>query len=342
MNFRTWVSLVTLVLIFFVVYFAWNEIVEAWLLLDRVNIWVWLLLIPAQFLSYYATGAMIFSYLQSKGDMKLASRWQTTRIALELNFVNHILPSGSAAGFSYLSWVLHHHGVSVGRSTMSQIIRFALTFVSFVFLIVLSVVLLTFDHMVDRNIISVSLILALISIGVTWTIVYLLSNKERLSKFAVWLTRFINKVLRIFSRKKEKRLALASVEKFFADLHQDYLEIRSDKKILLKPFLWAALANLMDIALLAIAFLALGFWVNPAVLFLGFGIASIAGVFSAMPGGAGAYDAAMIAFLVSAGTPVEIAITGTLIARITLLTGTVVFGYVFYQLTINKYGKVSK
>jgi hypothetical protein len=47
----------------------------------------------------------------------------------------------------------------------------------------------------------------------------------------------------------------------------------------------------------------------------------------------------MITFLASSGVPAEIAIAGTLLARVALLSGTVLFGYIFYQLTINKYGK---
>jgi uncharacterized protein (TIRG00374 family) len=77
-------------------------------------------------------------------------------------------------------------------------------------------------------------------------------------------------------------------------------------------------------------------------LFIAFGISSIVSVFSATPGGAGIYEAIMIAFLASAGTPTEVAIAGTLLARTTLLIGTVIFGYIFYQLTINKYGKATK
>jgi hypothetical protein len=47
----------------------------------------------------------------------------------------------------------------------------------------------------------------------------------------------------------------------------------------------------------------------------------------------------MIAFLASTGIPTEVAIAGTLLARVLLMLGTILFGYVFYQLTILKYGK---
>jgi len=102
-SFRGWLTIITLGLLAIVVVAAWPEIVKAWLLLGQVNISISLLLIPVQFFSYYATGGMIFSYLRAKGNLKDMSHWGTTRLALELNFVNHILPSGGAAGFSYLA-----------------------------------------------------------------------------------------------------------------------------------------------------------------------------------------------------------------------------------------------
>jgi hypothetical protein len=37
--------------------------------------------------------------------------------------------------------------------------------------------------------------------------------------------------------------------------------------------------------------------------------------------------------------PPDVAIAGTLLARVTLVLGTIIFGYVFYQLTVLKYGK---
>ena len=79
--------------------------------------------------------------------------------------------------------------------------------------------------------------------------------------------------------------------------------------------------------------------VNPATLFVCFGLSSIVGALTATPGGAGAYEAIMIAFLASTGIPPDVAIAGTLLARVTLVLGTILFGYGFYQQTVNKYGR---
>ena len=69
-SFRGWITIVTLALLTIVVIAAWPEIQEAWKLLGQVDLRILALLIPVQFLSYYATGGMIFSYLRAKGDLK--------------------------------------------------------------------------------------------------------------------------------------------------------------------------------------------------------------------------------------------------------------------------------
>lgn len=340
LSFRGWLTLITLVLLTVVIIAAWPEIVQAAQLMGQVDLWILLLLIPVQFLSYYATGGMIFSYLRAKGNLKDMSHWSTTRLALELNFVNHILPSGGAAGFSYLAWILSKHKVSVSRSTMSQLIRFVLTFLSFVMLLVVAMIVLAATNRIDRVIVFVGLGLVVAAVGATLFGIWLVRSKKRLEKFSGWITRTANKFVNWITRGKKPNIVkgLALLE-FFTGLNDDYLSIRRDRKILIRPFIWAAIANILDVSLIWIAFWSLGFPLDAALLFVAFGIASIAGAVSVTPGGAGVYEAVMVAFLAASGVTTEVAIAGTLLARVTLLSGTILFGYVFYQLTVNKYGK---
>jgi uncharacterized protein (TIRG00374 family) len=283
---------------------------------------------------------MIFSYLRAKGNLEDMSRWSMTRLALELNFVNHILPSGGAAGFSYLAWVLKKHKVSVSRSTMAQIIRFVLTFASFILLLIVSMVILTFRDKIEAVTIIIGLALTVVAVLGTWLGIWLIKSNERLRRFSAWLTKKVNGFVRWITRGKKRKVVKEEVFlEFFDGLHDDYLAIRRERKILIKPFIWAAIANILDVALLWIAFWSLGYPLDAALLFIAFGIASIAGAVSVTPGGAGVYEAVMVAFLAASGVTPEVAIAGTLLARVTLLAGTILFGYVFYQLTIIKYGK---
>lgn len=340
LSFRGWITVVTLVLLVAVVIFAWPEIVKAYRLLDKVDLWILALLIPVQLFSYYATGGMIFSYLRSKGDLKGVSHWSITRIALELNFVNHILPSGGAAGFSYLGWVLGKYGVKPGRSTMAQLIRFTLTFVAFVIMLVIAVIFLVADGRINRLIVVLVSVIVFMCIAVIFGAIYIIGSTRRLNKFSNWLTRTANAVVRTVTRGKKPAVVKPDViPDFFVELHQDYLSIRKDARILIKPFIWAVIANIADVALIWIAFWSLGYQVSPAILFVAFGISSLASAISVTPGGAGVYEAIMIAFLASSNVPADVAIAGTLLARVTLVLGTILFGYVFYQLTVLKYGR---
>lgn len=340
LSFRGWLTIITLVLLTIVIIAAWPEILEAWALAGQVNLWILLLLIPIQFASYYATGGMIFSYLRAKGDLKDMSHWSMTRLALELNFVNHILPSGGAAGFSYLAWVLSKHKVSVSRSTMSQLIRFVLTFLSFIMLLIVAMIVLAIEGNIDRVIVVVGTVLAVAAVGATWFGIWLVKDKRRLERFSAWLKRVVNKFVAWITRGKKSALVQGNVLlDFFVGLHDDFMAIRRDRKILVVPFIWATVANMLDVALIWIAFWSLGYPIEAPLLFVAFGIASIAGALSVTPGGAGVYEAVMVAFLAASGVTPEVAIAGTLLARVMLLSGTVLFGYVLYQLTINKYGR---
>ncbi|OYX53777.1 hypothetical protein B7Y92_01660 [Candidatus Saccharibacteria bacterium 32-50-13] len=340
MKFRTWLSIITLTLLAVVVVAAWGDIREAFGYLGKVDLWILALIIPVQFVSYFATGEMIFSYLRAKGNIRELNVLKVTRMALELNFVNHVFPSGGAAGAAYFSWLLSRHGVSSGRAIMAQIVRFALTFLSFVLLLLVALSVLIIDHSVDRVTILLSLLLAVLAVGATIGGMYLLGSKKRLDVFATWLTRSVNRIVRRVTRgKKRSILKETAITTFFVDIHDDFLAIRRDKKILTKPFLWAILANIMDVVLIYIAFWSFGVQVNPALIFIAFGLASIAGAVVVTPGGAGVYELVMVAFLTSAGVPPTTAIAGTLLARVLLMLLTIVFGYAFYQFTVVKYGK---
>lgn len=340
MSFRAWLSVITLLLIAVIIYFSRHELAHAWELLGRVNIWILLLLIPAQLLVYLAGGEMMFSYLRSKRSIDQVSKLGLARLSLEMNFVNHILPSGGVSGVSYMTWRLGKYGVPAGRATMAQVVRFAAGFVAFMTLLLLSVLVVTIDGNINRWIIFVSSVLVATMVTVIIGGIYLMSSRKRMEGFARWTVRTINTLSRriTFGRRK-KVLSYEQVELFFSDIHKDYIALRHDRGILMKPFLWGLVFTLADVSLFLITFWALGIPVNPAPILIAYGVATIAGIFVITPGGAGAYEAIMVAFLAVAGLSQGTAIAGIVLTRVILLLGTIILGYVFYQMAIVKYGK---
>jgi len=342
MSFRAWLSVITLVLVAVIIFFSRHELLRAWELLGRVNVWILLLLIPAQLLVYYAGAEMMFSYLRAKKSIEKVSGLSLARMALEMNFVNHILPSGGVSGVSYMSWRLGKYGVSSSRAIMAQVVRFAMGFVAFMVLLAVAVLVVTIDGSINRWMILMSSILVTSMVGAIIAAIYLLSSRTRVIAFAAWLTHRVNNIVRkvTFGRKKSV-LKHKQVEVFFEEMHNDFVALRHDKAILVKPFLWGLLLTLADVSLFLITFWALGAAVNPAPILIAYGVAAIAGFFVVTPGGAGAYEAIMVAFLAVAGLEQGTAIAGIVLTRVILLLGTIILGYLFYQLALIKYGRNS-
>lgn len=340
MSIKLAINLITLVLVSIVILASWSKIQEAYMLLGQVNLWILSLLIPLQIASYYTAGSILFSYLRSKGLLTNIRRWTMARISVEFNFINHVLPSGGAVGFSYLTFILSKFGVSPAKSTMGQLIRYVLTFLSFVVLLLFSVLVLVVDAEINRLIVILTSAMVAGALILTGSVIFVFKDSRRMNKVSGWIRSLVNGTARKLTRgRRTELIKKKAIDDFFEEIHQDYLALRREKKLLLRPFSWAVVNNILDVSLIGVAFWALGSPINPALLVIAYCVSSVASVLSILPGGAGIYEAAMITLLTSAGINAEVAIAGTLLARVVLLIGTIVTGYVFYQNTVSKYGK---
>ena len=323
------------------IYFAWDDIVEAWWLLPSLNIWILLLLIPAQILSYFAGGMMFWTYLQGRGQLKQYKLQEAAKVALELNFLNHIFPSGGVSGVTYVIWRLGQLGVVKGQAIMSQAVRFLATLLAFLVLLVISVVMVTIENTADSWLIfMVAAAITAVAFLVLFAS-YLIGSENRLVSFSRWLAKLSNKFVQKISLGKIKKevLPVDRVVHHVSELHKDYLALKADKKLLLKPLIWGFVFVLADVALFAVAFLALGAEFNPALLVIAYGAATVIGAVMVTPGGAGGYEAIMVMVLVAGGMATAMATSGVILARVILILGTLATGYVFYHLAMKKFGQ---
>ncbi len=340
MSLRGWISVITLVLLGIVVYVAREEIVNAWRLLTEVDLAILWLLIPLQLIAYFAIGETVFEYLRSKKSIGHVPRWVLSRMSLEVNFVNHVLPSGGVSGISYMSWRLGHYGVSGGRAAAAQAVRYVVGFGAAIVIVGLSVLAITIDGNINRWMILVSMGIVLFMCLGTIGLVYVVRSKRRMEQFSRWLSSSVNKcVRRLTGGKKRVVLRDEDVLTFFIEMHSEYESLRKDRRILVKPFLWALVFTIAESSLFVVTFWALGESVNPAPIAIAYVLASIAGFIVVTPGGAGAYEAIMVTFLAIAGISSGVAIAGILLTRVVILFSTIVLGYAFYQHAIIRYGK---
>jgi len=338
---RQWLNIATIVLVVLVIFFARHDLVKAWDLLWKVNLWIFLLIIPLQFLSYYASGATIFSYLKRGGDLKGLPPLEQPKMALELNFVNHVFPTAGVSGASYMAFRLGKLGVSHGRATLAQFVRLAATFVSFAALMLVAVLWVTIDGSLTRFTILVASALLTVILAAIIGSIFLLGSSKRLEKFESLLDTFLNTTVAKWFGRKKPFIKRETMHVFFHDLHNDYLVLKKDPRCLIGPFWWGIVFNIAETSMYFVAFWSLGVMVNPAPILIANGLAGLVGTFLVTPGGAGGYEAAMILFLSSAGVSPSIALAGVLLTRTVLILLTILSGYVFYNTAMKKYGKPS-
>ena len=343
--FKKILSAITIVLVVIIGWKAFSGNVEidgqtmtmleaTWYSLQRINIWVLLLIIPEQILMYYAAGQIYFAFLTQRKSFKI-SQAKLTRISLEINFVNHALPSGGASGLAYLIWRLKEMNITAGQISFIHVLRYGICAMGNAVQTMIAIVIVLVAGCVVPGGHWALILAAGVALGVmgllvvVWLIVRKQKNIDWLSEKA---TSFVNKVARKLSGgKKRKYLKEGAANKFFNDLREDYLNLKRNKKMLAKPIVWGAFYSFLELATYWVVACALG---HPEILpqiMIAEGIASVVGTVMVTPGGMGGYEGAFVAVLVATGVDLQIATITVIVTRIFVLVGTIVSGWGFYQ-----------
>lgn len=325
---KFWVNVVTAVALLIVIVAARDQIVDAFQTFGSLNL-VWLVLvIPIQIGNYLSVGKFYQSYLKTLGE-KIRLR-ELFKVALEMNFVNNVFPTGGASGFGYLSLRLKKIGVAGSKSTLLQTSRHILTFLSFIVYLVIALVLLSFSDSVSGFIIMIATSMSSFIIFLTLVLIYIISDEGRITSFTAGLPKVINSVFRFFHKESKNLFDVSKVEALFKDLHKDYIQVRSDWRSLRFPFFWALMMNLTEITTIFVVYLSFGEIVNPGAIIVSYAVANIAGLFAILPGGLGVYEGLMTAVMTSAGVQKGLALSATVVYRVVNMGIFLPVGYFFY------------
>src|SRR6267378_2161456 len=133
-NWKVIVNVVTVVALIVLVYAIRHQIIDTFNNLVRVNALVLLLMIPIQVLNYHAQ-TKVYQVLFELVGNKLKYGF-VLKVALELNFVNHVFPSGGVSGISYFGLRMKSGEITGSKATLVQMMKLILLFVSFEILLV--------------------------------------------------------------------------------------------------------------------------------------------------------------------------------------------------------------
>lgn len=333
---KFWVNVVTVVALLLLAFISRDQIRAAFNELADLSVWLLALQVPVQLLSYNSVAHLYYSYLNGinrKGELKLADSY---KIALELNFVNSVFPSGGVSGFSYLGLRLRQFDVRVATSTMAQVVRYALTFASFILILGLGLFLLAIGNQANGLVILIgsAIFFSVIILGTLG--LYVVSDERRIKSFVAVLPKALNSVTKKIIPKRDKDLVdLSKVEDALGEMHDRYLEMKDNLSILKWPFIYALAVNAFELMTIYLVYVALGEYVNPGAVILAYAVANFAGLVAILPGGVGVYESLMAAVLAASGVPQGLAISATIIYRVINLLVFVPIGYFFYHAALN-------
>ena len=310
-----------------------------WHSLQRMNVWVLLLLIPEQILMYYSAAQIYFAFLRERETFKV-SRARLTRISLEINFVNHALPSGGASGLAYLIWRLKELRISAGQISFVHGLRYAICAVANTVQTFIAILIVMAKDNVRPEGVWAIVVAALIALGTQLLIlaaILIVRKQKNIDWLSDVFTRGINKFVRtVTGGRKRKILKEEKFERFFNDLRGDYLKMRKNRRILWRPIVWGAVYSFLELATYWVVGIALG---HPEILpqiMIAEGVASVVGTVMPTPGGVGGYEAAMIIILNMTGVDISTATISVLVTRVCIMLGTFVSGWGFYQNALMK------
>jgi uncharacterized protein (TIRG00374 family) len=335
-DFKFWLNVLTLVALIGLVVLSWHSILGAFRKLSDLNSSALLLMIPLQMVNYYAVARLYKDYFKSQGeDLRLKTMYA---IALELNFVNHVFPSGGVSGFSYLNLRLRQSGIGSAKSALAQILRFAMTFISFLVLLFIGMFVLSFRRHTSPLTILIGSSLAFLTLIGVLVGGFIISDEKRIRSFVGFLPKILNRVVGVFRRKKNDIIDVERLGRAMTELHNDYVILAQSPKKLVRPFWWAMLVNVTDLLTIYAVYAAFGSLINPGALILSYGVANFAGLVAVLPGGVGVYEGLMTATLSSAGVEKALALSATVVYRVLNMMLFLPIGYVLYRRVLKRSG----
>lgn len=311
-----------------------EQLVDTFKKLTEVNTLALLLLIPIQALNYHSQAKLyqnLFAMLGNKLRYKFLYR-----ASLELNFVNHVFPSGGVSGISYFGMRLKNDEITGGKATLVHIIKLGLLFLSFEVLLIAGLVTLSIGNQANDFVILVTTMITTLMVVGTIAFVTIIGSKKRINATFTFLTRVLNRILHFFLPRSPETINIKRAERAFEELHNNYKTIESKWRDLRWPFLWALLANFTEVLAIYVVYLAFGEWVNIGAVILAYAVANFAGLVSVMPGGVGIYEALMTGVLVAAGIPAALSLPVTVMYRVLSTLLQVPPGWILYHYALQE------
>lgn len=291
-----------------------GQVVDSFSQLANVNVWFLLLLIPLEFLNYDAQ-ARLYRSLYGVVKERLGY-WTAFKLALELNFINNVFPSGGISGITYMGARMRGSGRSGSRAVLMQMMKLMMTFLAFELVLALGLLILASVGQVSNIVILIAGALTTATLVGSFGFIFIITSARRVAAFANFSVKALNQ-LAIWSHINSlKNLKIDGLRVAMDEMHQNYKYLEKNYKQLQPAFWQAFLMSVWEVLAVFVVFAAFGNVVNIGAIILAYAVANLAGVISVLPGGAGVFEILMTGVLIAGGVPAGLALPVVIIYRL--------------------------
>jgi hypothetical protein len=328
-------NLVTLAALAILVYAIRHQLAMTFRDLAHVNGWALLLIVPIEALNYHAQ-AKLYQKLFGLVGNDLSYKF-LYRASLELNFVNHVFPSGGVTGLSYFSVRMRKGQELTGaKATLVHVMKLGLTFLSFELLVIFGLFCLSVMGRVSNLTIMVAAVVSTLLVVGTAGFIYMVGSKQRINNFFTNVTKGLNSLIHLARPNYPETINIHKARRVFDDFHDNYDVIMNSRQKLKSPFWYALLANVTEVAAIYVVYIAFDKFINVGAVIFAYAVANFAGLVSVLPGGVGIYEALMTAVLASTGVAAAVSLPVTIMYRIVNTLIQIPPGYYLYQQTLRR------
>jgi len=295
------------------------------------------LMIPLQALNYHSQTRVyqdLFGLVGNRLKYKAV-----LRVALELNFVNHVFPSGGVSGISYFGLRMKGADITGGKATIVQLLKLILLFISFEILLIGGLLIMALDGRASNLVVLAAGCLSTLLVVGTFAFVAIIGSERRIHVAFRAITLALNRVIHFFRPKSPETIKMARIEVMAVELHNNYKLVESNARELKRPFFWSFMANLTEVLTVYAVYVAFGEWVNLGAVILAYAVANFAGLVSVLPGGVGIYEALMTGVLAAAGVKPALSLPVTVMFRVLSTLIQLPPGYILYHQSLRRMQK---
>jgi putative heme transporter len=328
-NWRGILNIITLLALGVLVYAIHDQITETLRTIKHINYWALLLIIPLQ-LWNYDSYVRLYRNLFNRLGSKVSYR-SLFRVSLELNFINHVFPSGGVSGFSYFGIRMKEYGVRSSAATMVQLLRFFMGYIGFLVLLTIGIVVLAFDGKANNFVLVLATFLASLIVFGSMIVAYVVGDNNRIKSASTFIGKVLNRIIRVVRPHHPETIKLDKLRNGMDEMHRSYIAIQENSDVLKKGVWFGFLTGLTEVLTIYVVYIAFGEWINIGAVILAYAVANFAGLISVLPGGVGIYEALMTATLAAAGIPPALSIPVTVMYRVLGISVQIIPGWILYQ-----------